>query len=130
MDQDRHDELASRRAAQNEIIIAALAVGSTYAEAGAQAGVDERTIARRMQEPEFARAVDDRRREHAVEVAGRLSSLGPRAISTIEDLLDDPSPRIRLAAAKLLLELGLKVRTLNEIERDLAEIRQLLAGGP
>ena len=122
-------ESTSRREAKDAIIIAALAAGRNYREAAEEAGVDRRTVCRRLQLPEFARRVSEARAEHAVVVSGGLASSSPRAVETIVACLDDESPKIRLAAAKLLLEMDLKARRINEIERDLAEIRQLLAGG-
>jgi hypothetical protein len=122
-------ESISRREAKDEIIIAALAAGRNYREAAERAGVDRRTVSRRMQLPEFARRVSEGRDEHGVVVSGGLASSTPRAVSTIVACLDDESPKVRLAAAKLLLEMDLKARRINEIERDLAEIRRLLAEG-
>ena len=49
------DEGSNRRAAQDERIVAALAEGLTYAQAGALAKVSDRTVARRMSVPGFAR---------------------------------------------------------------------------
>ena len=120
-------ESTSRREAKDAIIIAALAAGRNYREAAELAGVDRRTVCRRMQVPEFARRVSEGRDEHAVVVSGGLASSTPRAVSTIVDCLDDESPKVRLAAAKLLLEMDLKARRVNEMERDIAEIRLLLA---
>ena len=124
---ESHEKPLSRREANDEILIAALAAGRNYADAAELAGVDRRTVCRRMQLPEFARRVSEGRREHAVMVSGHLASSSPRAVETIVACLDDDDSRVRLAAAKLLVEMDLRARSINDIERELTEIRQLLA---
>jgi len=121
-------EAQSRRAAKDEIIVAALAAGRSYREAGDKAGVDKRTVARRMAQSDFAERVRHRRSEFVAATDGRLAREGPNAADTIAASLDDPDPRVRLSAARLLLSLGIRSSTQNELERELTEIRQMLEG--
>ena len=116
----------NRREAQDEIIVSALATGSSYNEAGEVAGVSGRTVARRMAEPSFARLVAERRKEQVVAVAGRVSSLTTDALTAVEDCLSDESSRTRLAAAKLLLEWSFRLRRDEDLDLRVAEIRQHL----
>ena len=119
-------ELDSRRSAQDEMLVAALAAGSSYSEAGDAAGVSARTVARRMADLSFARLVAERRREQVVAVSGRVSSLTDRAVTAVEDCLSDESARIRLTAAKLLLDWAFRLRRDEDLELRVAEIRQHL----
>jgi len=78
-----NSEGTSRREAQDELIVEALAAGRSYGEAGELAGCSGRTVARRMGDAEFARRVADRRGERVVSVAGQLTSLGSEAVAAL-----------------------------------------------
>ena len=125
----QNQELENRRESQDERLIEALAAGRSYPEAGALAGVSGRTVARRMTEVSFARRVADRRGEQVVAIAGRITSLASEAVDAVRDCLDDPSARVRLAAARLLLDWALKVRQGEDLALAVAEIRQHLGLG-
>jgi len=118
-----HDEAASRRATQDEKIIAALASGLNYTLAGVAANVSDRTVARRMSEPGFARRVAARRDEVVVSAVGQLTSLVDEAVDGIRSGLVDESARTRMAAGKLILELVLRFRQTFDLELQVAEIR-------
>lgn len=124
-----HDESADRRQAKDELLIAALAAGSSYEEAGAVAGVSARTVSRRMSDVGFARRVADRRGEQVVAIAGRISSLTSEAVDAVRECLSDPSARTRLAAARLLLDWAWKFRRGEDLALAVAEIRQHLGLG-
>ncbi len=126
---ERNDEALSRREAQDELIVAALALGLSYQRVGEEAGCSARTVARRMDDPEFSRRVSKRRGEVVVEVAGRLTSLSGDAVGAIRGCLDDEDPRVRLAAAKTLLELAVKFRHAHDLAVGIAEIREHLGMG-
>ncbi len=117
------DECSNRRAAQDEKIIAALASGLNYAAAGAAANVSDRTVARRMSKPSFARRVAARRDELVVSAVGQLTSLVDEAVEAIRSGLVDESARTRMAAGKLILELVLRFRQSFDLELQVAEIR-------
>lgn len=118
------EEPMSGREAQDEILVDALATGVSYEAAAELAGCSGRTVARRMADPEFARRVSKRRGERVVATAGQLTSLSSEAVETIRGCLDDESPRVRLAAAKALLDLGAKYRNTHDLEVEIAEIRE------
>lgn len=122
-------ETVSRRAAQDELITTALASGASYEKAGEVAGCSGRTVARRMDNAEFARQVSRRRGERVVAAAGQLTSLSDEAIEAIRGCLVDEDPRVRLAAAKALLDLAVKFRNSHDLEVEIDEIRQHLGLG-
>lgn len=117
-------ESQARREAQDELIVAALAVGCSYSEAAEAAGVSRRTVARRMAEPAFRRLVTEAQGEHVHIVAGKLTSLGPDAVATAESCLHDDDPRGRMAAMKQIFEWGLKYRDRADFEADVDELRR------
>jgi hypothetical protein len=124
--EDRPSEAESRRLVQDETIAAALATGRTYEEAGVLAGVSERTVARRMADPTFARTVAERRGQQVQVISGQLSSIADKAVKAVSECLDDADPRTRLAAGRLVLDLVLKFRHQNDLELAVAEIREHL----
>lgn len=115
-----------RRSAQDELIVAALAAGNTYASAGQLAGTSTRTVARRMSDPTFARRVTERRAEQVHMITGQLTSLGPEAIAAIRSCLTDEKASVRVAAGKVALEWGMRFRHQNDLELQVAEIRHHL----
>jgi HPt (histidine-containing phosphotransfer) domain-containing protein len=120
------NEGAARRAAQDEVLVAALAAGRTYEAAGQLAGISGRTVARRMTDPAFARQVAARRDEQVHTLAGLLSSLSAAAVAAVASCLDDEDPKNRLAAAKLILDHGPKLHHQLGVATDIAEIRRQL----
>lgn len=114
-----------RRAAQDDILVEALASGLPYREAGELAGVTSRTVARRMTDPGFVRRVSERRGERVAEVTGQLVSASVDAVRVIrEQCLDAERPADRLRAASLLLTLGLKFRHEHELEERLRNVEE------
>jgi hypothetical protein len=114
--------------AKDELVIAALVAGGTYAEAGTSAGVSKATVARRMADVEFRLKVAQGRHEIAEALRGRLVEAASEAVTTIHDLSTDASSEnVRLAASKAILDLALRPRDIEEAEavrllRELVEI--------
>ena len=130
MNSTTHDEGQDRRSAQDELLIAALASGRSYADAASIAGVSARTVSRRMSDARFARRVADRRGEQVVAIAGRITSMTAEALNTIRDCLGDDRPELtRLAAARLVLDWTFKFRRGEDSSIAVAEIGQHLGLG-
>lgn len=121
---DAKSETDARLEAQNEVLIAALAAGITDEEAGRLAGCSARTVRRRRHDdPEFARAVSQRRADRSVALAGRLVEMGTDAIDVLQQALADEAPRVRLRAAELILTNGTRLRRTAELDDALEEVR-------
>ena len=119
----RSSEDQQRRAAQDDILVEALASGHSYREAGELAGVNARTVARRMTDQEFVRRVSDRRGERVAEVTGKLVSASSDAVRVIhEQCLEAERPADRLRAAQLLLSLSVRFRHEHELEERLRAV--------
>src|SRR5215213_2822305 len=63
----------------DQALVAALAAGATKQEAARLAGVGERTIYRRLEDPDFRRRVDQARGELVGRVVGRLADASTAA---------------------------------------------------
>src|SRR4051812_18893091 len=89
---------------RDEILVAALAAGMSYREAGAKAGLSERTVRRRMSESAFRERVVEQGHERAEQVRGLLLNAAPAAAMTIAKLAAEAeSEPVRLAAARVTL---------------------------
>lgn len=85
-------EAQHRRTAGNEVLLAALAAGRPYSEAGALAGVAARTVRRRMAEPAFVAELARRRAMRVSDITGRLLGSSERALGVLEECLDADRP--------------------------------------
>ncbi len=122
MDSEPSELGAGGRADRDELLIAALVVGGTYAAAGEVGGVSERTVRRRMTDPDFAAEVSRRRGERVAGIAGQLVSIGPDAIDVIRDCMAADTAAVRLRAAQLALALGVQFRHGQELEARLVAL--------
>lgn len=116
------------RAAQDEVLIEALAAGVSFSDAGAVGNVTARTVSRRMADPAFAGRVSRRRGERVAQVTGALISLSSDALVVLGDCMAEGRPAERLRAAQLTLTLMARLRHDVEIEERLARLEGTLAG--
>ena len=117
---------AGGRSGADVALVAALAGGATYGEAGKKAAVSERTVRRRMDDDSFRRQVDQARAEMLAQAMGRLSVARTGAATTPALLLGkDTPPAVRLGAARAILDAALRRREQPDIaERPAALERQ------
>ena len=106
----------SRPRKPDELKITALVQGRTHAEAAREARVSERTVRRRLQDPDIAARIQHGRDELTSAAAAKMAELYPRAIQTLGELLDDKAKEIRLRAAQSVLKIGPDFRARTEIE--------------
>ena len=107
----------------DEVLIEALGRGATQAEASKLAGCAVRTVARRLDDPQFVRRVDVFRDALLEAGAAKLGDLIGLATSTLRELLaDDVPPQIRLGSAKTVLDASLKLRDSLLIEKRLTAL--------
>ena len=107
----------------DEVLIEALCRGATQAEAASLAGCCARTVARRLDDPEFVRRVDVFRDALLEAGAAKLGDLIGLATSTLRELLaEDVPPQIRLGSAKTVLDAAMKLRDSLLIEKRLTAL--------
>jgi len=120
---------SASRVKANPQLIVSLACGQSVAEAAKSTGISERTIYRRLQEPEFIAAICDARETLLDQASGELAASMRAAAQTLKGLLESESEKTRLFAAREILSLGVKVRVLINHEARLAEIERAIAEG-
>ncbi len=108
----------------DEKLAAELAGGATVAEASASAGVSDRTAFRRLTDPTFKARVVELRAQMVAEAAGRLSRNMTAAADVLAKLLKSEDEHVQHKAAVKLIELGLKVTELAELENRVRELEQ------
>ncbi len=105
-------------------VLIALASGQSIRRAARSAGVNESTVCRRLNDPDF-RAELDRARSRMVDAAvGRLARSMSAAAMTLRKLLNATSEMVRLSAARSIIELHTKIRESAELERRLSELEE------
>jgi len=115
--------VVAQRKKNDDAVVLALACGATVEAAAKQGGVSERTVYTRLRDPDFQKRIKEARTDLVRRSAGLLSAASGEAVRTLLALMKESAPpAVRLGAAKAVLELGIKVRELAELE---AEVRAL-----
>lgn len=84
-------------------IIEALCVSTSHRQAAEIAGVDRTTVSRRMQNPEFCKALAVARRQAFRQTLRGLQGLASRAAKRLEELMSSPDVEISYKSAMTLL---------------------------
>ena len=114
-----------KTAGSNEALMIALACGSTVEAAAAKAGLARRTAHRRLNDPAFRQQLQEFRCQMVERSSAMLSASGMEAAKTLLSLMERSIPHaIRLGAARAVLELGMKLRELLEVEQRLAALEK------
>ncbi len=109
--------------AADEPLILALACGATIEAAARQCGVSDRTIRRRLSEPAFLARLQQARADMVKRSAGLLTAAAGESVRTLLALQKESAPpAVRLGAARAVLELGVKVRELVDLEARIASL--------
>jgi predicted DNA-binding protein (UPF0251 family) len=115
--------MATEKANADDALLLALACGATAEAAAAKAGVSRRTVFRRLGDDDFRRRLRGARQEMVERASGMLTAASMEAVKTLLSLMDGQAPHAsRLGAAKSILELGVRLRDLTEIEQRLAAL--------
>jgi hypothetical protein len=87
-------------------ILQALLAGASYVEAARVAGVGERTVRRRMADPEFRWQLAHHRAELLAVLRRRTVALAHQALDSLGEVIADEyaPPAARIAAARTILE--------------------------
>jgi hypothetical protein len=116
-----------RRNADDQLLIA-LACGVTVDNAARQAGISPATAYRRLAEPSFRQRLQALRGDMVSRTAGTLTAAATEAVRTLLELLkSSTSDAVRLGAARAVLEIGMKVREVANLEERLAALEKASA---
>jgi len=119
----------AQRKRNEDPLLLALACGATVEAAARQCGLSDRTVYRRLKDAEFKRRLEGVRADMVQRSAGMLTAAAGEAVRTLLALQKESAPAaVRLGAARAVLEIGVKLRQLVELEVRLAELEELVAG--
>lgn len=104
-----------------------LARGSSVSKAAKKVNISETTGYRWARKPEVGKAVADIRSSVLLEASQHLTNLTRKAVDTLAELLNSESEKVRLTAARTVIDGTMKMRQLAELEQELEKIRGTLA---
>lgn len=110
-------------------LIAALAAGCTQAKAAHRSGLSERTVARRLDDPCFRAEVARARSVMLERTLAMLAEATVEAVTTLQELVRDGSPSIRLGAARAILDYTAKFRDQTDFAVQLDRIEAVVESG-
>jgi hypothetical protein len=111
-------------------LLTALACGATVEAAARSAGISESTVYRRLRQPAFSQRLQEVRADMVQRTSAMLTASGMEAVKTLLALQQASTPAsMRLGAARAILEIGLKVREVADLERRLSALEQQLSAG-
>jgi hypothetical protein len=113
-----------RKKAEEQLLMA-LACGATVEQAAAKCGLSERTVYRRLEDASFCQRLQKVIADMVKRTAGMLTASGGEASKTFLALLKEPTPpATRHAAARSIIELGIKTRETADLEQRIASLEQ------
>ena len=108
--------MSTRHKHNEDSLLLALACGATVEAAARQCGITERTVYRRLQDPECAAKLRQLRSDMAVRAAGALTAASTESVRTLLHLQKESHPpAVRLGAARAVLEIGMKLREVVDL---------------
>jgi hypothetical protein len=110
----------------DELLLGALAAGSSVEQAAEAAAVSVRTAYRRLAEPAFARRLTQARDELISSALGELVGCASEAVATLRTLLQANDERVRLGAARSTLDQLLRLRETLTLSQRLATLERTL----
>ena len=107
----------------------ALAEGENVQAAAEKAGIGRTTAYRRLADPAFRQRIHTLRGGMIGDAVGRMAAGMSEAAGVLRDLLKAESEPIRLAAARALLDVGVKLRQAVDTEDRVTALESRLADG-
>jgi hypothetical protein len=108
-------------------LLLALACGATVEAAARQCGLSERTVYRRLAKPEFRQRIQALRADMVQRASGALTAAATEAVRTLLALQKDSvAAAVRLGAARAILEIGIKMREVADLEGRIAALEEML----
>lgn len=108
--------------------LAALLTCKSRAEASRQCGLGLRTIQDYEKQPEFAEALERGRRDALADAAHRMAAGYSDTVDALQEIVENPDTpdASRVAAARALLDYGLKFAEITDINKRLDKLEGLL----
>ena len=119
--------MAEQRKKNEDALLLALACGATVEVAAKQCGLSDRTIYRRLKDADFKARLQAVRSDMVGRSAGLLTAAASEAVRTLLALQKDSAPpAVRLGAARAVLEVGMKLREVVDLQNRMEELEALV----
>ena len=119
-----HAERGGKRPRQEEAALSALLSEPTIVDAALKVGVNESTLRRWLQEPEFKAKHRAARRSVVESAIGRLQTVATKAVDTLERNLSCGIPAVEVGAAKSVLDQAIKAVELVDLAERVEALEQ------
>jgi hypothetical protein len=107
----------------------ALACGATVESAAQKAGISARTAHRRLQDPKFRQSLRELKADIVQRSSSTLAAASGEAIKTLVGLLNPKeTSAVRLGASRAIVQLGMRLREVTELEERIAALEQRIDG--
>ena len=116
---------------RDQLLVLSLATGTSNQSAAEAAGCATKTVQRRLADPGFRRALDETRNRLFEQALGRAVHHAVRAADVLAEIMDDADnpPRVRVSAAKVLLDSATRYRELDELARRVTAVEESVEAG-
>jgi hypothetical protein len=119
--------MAEQRKKNEDALLLALACGATVEAAARQCELTERTVYRRLKETAFRGRLQALRADMVQRAAGMLTAAAAEAVRTLLSLQKQAVPAtVRLGSARAILEIGMKLREVVDLEARLSALEALV----
>lgn len=118
---------AEQRKKNEDAVLLALACVPTVEVAAKRCGLSDRTIYRRLKDADFKARLQAVRPDMVGRSAGRMTTAASDAVRTLLALQKDSAPpAVRLGAARAVLEVGMKLREVVDLQNRMEELEDLV----
>jgi AcrR family transcriptional regulator len=119
--------MAEQRKKNEDALLLALACGATVEAAAKQCQLSDRTIYRRLKDADFKARLQAVRNDMVGRSAGLLTAAASEAVRTLlASQKDSAPPAVRLGAARAVLEVGMKLREVVDLQTRMEELEAML----
>ena len=115
--------MAEHRKKNEDALLLALAGGATVEGAAKQCGITDRTVYRRLKDADFKARLQAVRSDMVARCTGLLTAAAGEAVRTLLALQKEATPpAVRLSAARAVLEVGMKLREVVDLQTRMDEL--------
>jgi hypothetical protein len=115
--------VSTKQHAEDSLVFA-LASGATVEDAAERCAIDVKTVRRKLADATFRERVRAARAELTERACGLLTAAGLEAVQVLSRLMAGGPPAVRLSAAKAVLDLGVKLREVVDLEAQVADLER------
>ena len=120
--------MAEQRKKNEDALLLALACGATVEAASKQCGLSDRTIYRRLKDADFRARLQGVRADMVGRSAGLLTAASEAVRTLLALQKESAPPAVRLGAARAVLEVGMKLREVVDLQVRMEELEAVLEG--